>query len=57
MKAVGDHVLPKEKKEETQGKHFEGALSTTPCHFHLLARDPKLYDGPEAYKTCPSLPL
>lgn len=57
MKAVGDHVLPKEKKEETQGKHFEGALSTTPCHFHLLARDPRLYDGPEAYKTCLSLPL
>lgn len=30
MKAVGDHVLPEEKREVIQGEHSEGALSITP---------------------------
>lgn len=29
-------MLPKEKREENQGEHSGGSLSTTRCNFHLL---------------------
>lgn len=57
MKAVGDQVLPEEKREVIQGEHSEGALSTTPCQFPALDKDPRPQSGPRALQDCPTSPL